>query len=226
MTKRQKYDICNIFPIRCYTFDSPNNLLKSTLKEVIKLDYVSRNEPYGVGTSDEIDKNPKFKGILDWFQSCIDTIHADEEWHTDRLVVNKTWANRSCKNSGHHHGSHRHPMSFLSAIYYMSGVDVPTVFYDPVDKRCMASLHLDGPNNVEQISINPIPGSLIIFPSYMLHWTMPNNSSEDRYTISFNTFPMGDINPNEGSISLQIDNPIGPLNLKEYKNVSSRGKGF
>ena len=114
MTKRQRYDICNLFPIRCYTFDSSDNLLESTLKEAIKLDYESRNKPYGVGTSDDIDNNPKFKNTLDWFQSCMDTIHADEGWLTDRLVVYKTWANRSLKNSGDHHGSHRHPMSFLS----------------------------------------------------------------------------------------------------------------
>ena len=34
--------------------------------------------------------------------------------------------------------------------------------------------------------INPKPGSLLVFPSYLTHWVQPNGDSTDRVTVAFN----------------------------------------
>ena len=49
-----------MFPVRCFSFKSPKGLLKDTLTKVKKLDYRNYNAASGVGTSDELHKNPDF----------------------------------------------------------------------------------------------------------------------------------------------------------------------
>jgi len=34
--------------------------------------------------------------------------------------------------------------------------------------------------------INPKPGNLLVFPSYLTHWVQPNEESTDRITVAFN----------------------------------------
>ena len=34
--------------------------------------------------------------------------------------------------------------------------------------------------------INPKPGDLLVFPSYLTHWVQPNGDSTDRITVAFN----------------------------------------
>ena len=38
-----------------------------------------------------------------------------------------------------------------------------------------------------KIRIRPRTGQIVIFPSYVLHSVYPNNSTEDRITIAFNS---------------------------------------
>ena len=80
-----------------------------------------------MGTTNDIQTNPDFVNMFEWFQHCIDTLHADNGWDADRVVVNKAWANRSDASTGDHHDPHRHPMSYLSGIFYPSE-GPPTVF--------------------------------------------------------------------------------------------------
>ena len=131
---RQKYENVPLFPVRCFNFKASSSLVEDTLEKVKKLDYRSYNEPEGVGTSNDIHANPEFRGLHDWFQKCIDTLHVDNGWQADRIVVNKSWVNRSDANTGHHHDPHRHPMSYLRGIFYLTD-GPPTVFLDPLAKR-------------------------------------------------------------------------------------------
>ncbi len=87
---RQKYENAPLFPVRCFNFQASDALVEDTLEKVKKLDYRRYNEPEGVGTSNDIHANPQFRGLHDWFQQCIDTLHADNGWQCDRIVVNKS----------------------------------------------------------------------------------------------------------------------------------------
>ena len=216
---RQKYDELPLFPVRTFTFIAPEDLLDDTLEKCKKLQYKEYNPPGGVGTSDDIHINDDFKGIIDWFQECMDTLHADEGWYTDRVAVCKAWVNRSDKESSHCHDAHRHPMSLMSGIFYLTNTPyAPTIFLDPIDKREWDAFSVDGTRDeFHRQYVTPKRGGLIIFPSWLIHASMPNNSLDDRYTIAFNTFPMGDINKGGWDRPMvQIDNPLGPLDLGEY----------
>ena len=218
---RQEYHTNLLFPVRCFSFKSSQALLKDTYAKVQDLDYRNYNAASGVGTTDQLHDRKDFYDLHQWFQDCIDTLHADNSWTCDRLIINKSWANRSDAESGHHHSPHRHPMSYLSAIYYITE-GAPTVFIDPLHQREWGQLHVDG-GPIEDCTqyIHPIPGGLYIFPSYMIHSSDPNVTTKDRFTISFNTFPQGDINAggwDRSMVNIKVDawEDLGPLELSKY----------
>jgi len=52
---------------------------------------------------------------------------------------------------------------------------------------------------IESVSINfmyinflPEPKSIILFPSFLNHKVMPNETNKDRYSIAFNIIPKGE----------------------------------
>ena len=154
---------------------------------------VVTNEPYGVGTSDQLHSSPEFYDIHEWFQQCVDQVHKDNGWQCDRLVVNKSWANRSDARSGHHHSPHRHPMSYLSGIFYLTEGS-PTVFQDPLTPRTMNQLEIISGTYENAVAIEPTVGQLLIWPSWMIHWSVPHHGPEPRAVIAWNALPDGGIN--------------------------------
>ena len=220
--KRQKYDNIPLFPVRCWNFQASDALVSDTLDKVKKLDYRRYNEPAGVGTSNDIHRREEFRGLHSWFQQCVDTIHADNGWQCDRLVVNKSWVNRSDAKGGEHHEPHRHPMSYISGIFYLTE-GPPTVFLDPLAQREWAQLHLDGgPARDCRQFIHSGAGGCFIFPSYMIHSSVENYEDVDRYSIAFNTFPQGNLNSGgweQPMVTVDVTSgwsQLGPLNLSDY----------
>ena len=186
---RQEYNNFNLFPVRCWNFQASDALVSDTLDKVMKLDYRKYNPDGGVGTSNDIHANPEFRGLHDWFQQCIDTLHADNAWQADRIVVNKSWVNRSDAEKGEHHAPHRHPMSYFSGIFYLTE-GPPTVFLDPLAQREWAQFFLDGgPMEDSRQFIHTGAGGCFIFPSYLIHASVENLGKVDRYSVAFNTFP-------------------------------------
>lgn len=221
--KYKEYQKVNLFPVRCFSFKAPDSLVSDALEKSKVLQYKSFNDPAGVGTSDDIQSHKDFKPLMEWFQECIDSLHVDEGWNCDRLVVNKAWVNRSDAKSGHHHEAHRHPMSYLSGVFYMTE-GPPTIFLDPLQQREWAQFHLDGTTVTDSRAyITSLPGGLFLFPSYMIHASVENDGPVDRYTIAFNTFPYGQINTGGWYRPMvSIPNRFGPLPLNDYTNESPR----
>ena len=218
---RQDYETELFFPVKCQRFQAPEDLTAETLEKVKALQFKSYNDPAGVGTTDDIHADQEFQSIFAWFQQCVDTLHVDSGWNCDRLVVNKGWANRSDAHTGHHHDAHRHPMSYVSGIFYLTE-GPPTVFLDPLFQREWSSFYLDGfPLEESRKFYHAGPGGLLIFPSWLIHASVENDSEFDRYTMAFNTFPMGDVNQGgwgQPMAKVKVDgwNDIGPLNLNNY----------
>ena len=212
---RQKYQTDHLFPIRFWTFRAPEELTLDALEKVKKLEFRRYNEPSGVGTSDQLHSRPEFEELHRWFQQCVDTLHVDNGWQCDRLVVNKSWANRSDAKTGDRHDAHRHPMSYLSGIFYLTG-GPPTVFLDPLAQREWGQFHLDGgPVSETRQFVHAGIGGLILFPSYMVHASVGNEEDIDRYTIALNTFPSGVINAGA------FDRPMAEVSVNGWKQLES-----
>ena len=95
-------------------------------------------------------------------------------------------------NSTHAYNSpHRHSGYIWSGTYY---VNVPEgdnrqsgaiEFADPryIDKNNRLP---NSPLFKDNLHFKPTSGSMVIFPSYLLHWVTPNEDKEDRISIAFN----------------------------------------
>lgn len=94
------------------------------------------------------------------------------------VEVCNTWFERA--RTGKMHQVHNHGVSGFSCVLFVEfdpKYHTPTVFLNP--------------NLADVESTNSIPpgireGSLLFFPSYVLHYTAPNESDVDRIILSFN----------------------------------------
>lgn len=91
------------------------------------------------------------------------------------------WFNILRKNENmkaHSHEDYKKAeMSFVSGNLFLSGENSSTVYQTPFTNQ-----NIEIPNS---------PGSLILFPSYITHWTI-NRSDKIRASIAFNVYPEED----------------------------------
>jgi len=86
---------------------------------------------------------------------------------------------------------HAHPGAHWSGVYYVSqpekedGKSGMIEFLSP-----RVDLHswriLDAPPFRTKKRWRPMPGDMVLFPSYLMHWVYPNETEEERVTIAFN----------------------------------------
>lgn len=102
-------------------------------------------------------------------------------------VITGAWSN--IESPGDYVRVHMHPWSVFSGVYYLKcDEDAGDIFL--VDPRPGASaLYWPTQEVTERGAINfePKPGMLLLFPSWLEHYTDPNRSAEERICISFNT---------------------------------------
>jgi hypothetical protein len=87
------------------------------------------------------------------------------------------------------HVNHIHPAGWISSCYYVSAPDAVLdasakegwiKFGEPSFKLC----------DTVRRAIQPVPGRLVLFPSYMWHGTNPFRSAVARTTIAFDAVPV------------------------------------
>jgi uncharacterized protein (TIGR02466 family) len=89
-----------------------------------------------------------------------------------------------------YHTNHVHPKGWISSAYYVA---VPDSAADAQAKQGWIKFgepYFDaGPKAPVRRAIQPVPGTLVLFPSYMWHGTVPFRSAESRTTIAFDVVP-------------------------------------
>jgi uncharacterized protein (TIGR02466 family) len=96
--------------------------------------------------------------------------------------LDSMWAN--LLKSGGHHGGHVHPHSFISGTLY---VEVPKGsgairFEDPRLPMMMAA----PPREETFVRVEPRPGLLLMWESWLRHEVLPGTGRAERLSISFN----------------------------------------
>jgi uncharacterized protein (TIGR02466 family) len=107
--------------------------------------------------------------------------------HKPRL--DSLWAN--LLKSGGYHGGHMHPHSAISGTFY---VGVPRGsgairFEDPRSPLMMAAppREMDAPEELRPfVSLEPRPGLLLMWESWLRHEVLPGSGRGERLSISFN----------------------------------------
>jgi hypothetical protein len=88
------------------------------------------------------------------------------------------------------HVNHLHPMGWISSCYYVA---VPDAVKDQTARQGWIkfgepSFDVALKNPVRR-ALQPAPGRLVLFPSYMWHGTIPFHDHSDRTTIAFDLVP-------------------------------------
>jgi len=205
-----------ILPQTIFKFQSSDSLLKDTYEKVLELSWRD-NQLNSVSVDSYLHKSPAFQELYAWFDECILQVKREVGYLCDQLKITQSWANRTDQSQAHH--PHVHPNSVVSAIYYLNHAS-PTTFEIPSVWRTYyhsetldrlfqpgESLELFLPQDFESVlhRIDAVPGTLLMFPSNLRHGVEDNPHEEARYTISFNTFPCGDIGNFKSLSGLRIE---------------------
>ena len=99
-----------------------------------------------------------------------------------------SWSSR-LKDCGYHI-NHIHPGGWISSCYYVA---LPEAVKDQDSKQGWIKFgepNFDAGLGVRR-AIQPMPGRLVLFPSYMWHGTVPFHENATRTTIAFDAVPRG-----------------------------------
>lgn len=109
--------------------------------------------------------------------------------------LKEMWVN--VLDTGGRQAMHNHANSFISGVAYLTRThpEARTVFMktpggiDFSFKNDHADVVTDPYNADKWISMQPEPGDVVLFPSYLMH-AVPPNPGERRITLAFNAIPM------------------------------------
>jgi uncharacterized protein (TIGR02466 family) len=187
-------EIHGFFPIKFYGFqnlDLVNKCIEMLAEEEKILSYFPNPINQTVGAC--LQREEKWNFLTEWVESCLSEIKEEQQLQLDGyLKVSAMWGNMSPPKSGGRHTIHRHASSYVSGIYYLTE-GAPTVFSDPVYARSLSSLEIPALNNQDSLTIEPKPGTMVVFPSYVQHFSEPHYGDDNRLTIAWNSFPQGSI---------------------------------
>lgn len=108
--------------------------------------------------------------------------------NNDTWRFNGSWSVR-LRNRGFHM-SHVHPRGWISSAFY---VELPDLMTEArTDEGVLAFGKpgiLTAPALEAEYSVRPVPGMLVLFPSYFWHGTVPFQSPQPRLTVAFDAVP-------------------------------------
>ena len=196
-----------ILPELIYKFKCEEDLLTETLN-TLKKEKFSNAGLNQKTTNPSLNKDPKYEVIHKWFQDCLKAVHAYYKFDCEHITITQTWGVKYSKDNSQH--PHNHPNSLISGVFYLTDSETPTVFVKESmwkDSKCIKVDTAKTDIRYQLFHNEPAEaGKLILFPSTLNHVVPVHGAKDNRYTMSFNTFPSGkcgDVNDLRG-VNIQI----------------------
>ena len=183
------------FPTIIYIKDLPNSeQLNSYLeKHIIEWSNqdkgVSKTNVNGWHSTTDMNQKTKYEPLIQELFKMQNEIIEEEHLDIEPKLGNM-WAN--INPPGGYNQSHLHPNSSFSGVYYVKAPPnsgrLSLMDPRPGVQQCMPSRKkVKLPRELwREIYYDPIPGRMIIFPSWMWHKVEPNKSNDIRISVSFN----------------------------------------
>lgn len=134
----------------------------------------------------DIFLDDQFKSLNNWVKEQIEIYCNQLGIIIDNLSNNGSWFNIYNRNDFQE--IHVHPTSVVSAIYILSCErDGARIFFNsPLNNMYHVKKKVNRQEMVDQIICSSIPGTLIIFPSYLPHAVERHESNSIRVSLSYN----------------------------------------
>jgi uncharacterized protein (TIGR02466 family) len=167
----------------------PNMVFDNTLLETYCKEQISKSNKQNQSDHLNLSAEP-LQGLIISITELSNRIAKTIGLKPTQSVV-RAWAN--IDNNTAIGQPHSHTKSVFSCVYYVKGSKesgeltfmTPINCLDYVIDRDYINDRTDF--NTTEISIPPIPGSLVIFPSWLTHYVKPNQSNHERISIAFET---------------------------------------
>ena len=197
-------DIC---PQRIFEFTA-DETLRQEIQQIVAGELYEANSATQVSIHKNLEKKPEYKKAIKWFESCVEEVRKYYEYKCDKLPITQMWANKA--NNDNWHEAHYHPFSIISGIFYVNDSSAKTWFsIDDFWVKKWTNYPLTLVENFTKcpyvIHQQPsIGGTLLLFPSHLMHSVSEHKGENPRYTIAFNTFPAGIVGNVHGLASVKI----------------------
>ena len=151
---------------------------------------VNKSNLFGYHSHDQIhNEEQRIHPLLHYVGEMVLKAAEDLEFISVDVALTSVWFNindsRQCMNAEHIHGD------TFSGVFYLKAPEGSgrLVLQNPGINRLWQGLSLVERKNQftgEKISIAPVEGNVVMFPSYLPHWVEPNTHDDERISISFN----------------------------------------
>lgn len=170
-----------VFKFRIKNYEQHNNSLQKYIYNLYEEDKI------GVDMSDV--SSPAHKFFKETREYVVEVFNLQGwKYIAEKVRMTEMWAVINKKNNLNL--AHTHPNNFLSAAYYVKAPknsgNIKFISSNSVKKERYPKLEKATEFNQSGVEIEPEEGNLLIFPSYLLHEVMKNETDEDRIVISFN----------------------------------------
>jgi uncharacterized protein (TIGR02466 family) len=146
----------------------------------------------------------EFAGIKSFIQEkIVDYVENTLELDV-KLRITQSWANYNKTDAPHH--PHTHPNSIISGVlyFYVDEDTPPITFIRPYLSQFSFPVKNANVCNSSQMEYKPAVGTLILFPSYLMHCVVSNKSKIPRVSLSFNTFAVGSLGSKQSLTYLDL----------------------
>jgi Flp pilus assembly protein TadD len=204
---RHLYDYDRL--VRCYELEPPAGwssmaALNADLRQVLAPRHQVAVHPldqslrHGSQTTRNLlaEGDPAIKAVLRAFEAPIaayvrelgaEQSHPLSARNRGSAAINGAWSVQLRREG--FHVNHLHPQGWISSAYY---VDVPDEVQDSASK-CgwlkFGETRFPVPGATPERLVQPRPGRLVLFPSYMWHGTNPIHGAQPRLSIAFDALP-------------------------------------
>ncbi len=132
-----------------------------------------------------------FQDLRKYIQKVVDAYVVEVFTSDQKLRITQSWVNKNEKNTIH--PMHYHSNSILSGVFFFDSHDCNLKFFSDLKEQITLSNKQPTPYNSSVFDLPIKKNMLALFPSSVNHAVSLNMTDKVRYSLSFNTFPIGDL---------------------------------
>lgn len=132
------------------------------------------------------------KELLDKFNQVSNALICTLIRSSIKTQITTSWFTKTPSNE--RGNQHSHTNSWWSGVYYFRN-DTSAIKFEQFDRGVHVPYENNEPNefNTSAFTLKPEKGTLILFPSYLIHSIQKNESSSNRHSLAFNIMPKGEV---------------------------------
>ena len=197
--------IHNLFPTPIGKYELDRNLTEEELL-FLKNQKTRLNMGNTTSVNNLILKDKQLTKLRDFIETKVSEYFVEvyRPKHKVNLKITQSWTNYTDKGQYHH--KHEHPNSFVSGVFYVQADKEKDKIYFFKSEYRQIKFPPSKWNiwNSDSWWFDVGVGNLILFPSSLTHMVETVQNEKTRISLSFNTFPVGQVGDEMGLTGLQV----------------------